>query len=62
VFAGDPERIHWSFEDPATIVGTDDEKQLAFDATAKQLLTRIRLWLQMPAVRIRLEQAASAPG
>jgi protein-tyrosine-phosphatase len=62
VFAGDPERIHWSLEDPAAMVGTDDEKQRAFDATAKLLLTHIRLWLQMPAVRSRLEQAASARG
>jgi arsenate reductase len=45
VFPGGPERIHWSFEDPAAVIGTDDEKQRAFDTTATELLSRIRLWL-----------------
>ena len=45
VFPGAPERLHWSFEDPAAVAGTDDEKQRAFDATAMQLLSRIRLWV-----------------
>ena len=62
VFPGDPERIHWSFEDPAAAIGTDEEKQRGFDATATQLLSRIRLWLSLSALRSRLEQAASAPG
>jgi arsenate reductase len=57
VFPGDPERIHWSFEDPAAVVGTDDEKQRAFDTTATQLLSRIRLWLSLPDLRDRLERA-----
>src|SRR5690242_19419579 len=30
VFPGDPERIHWSFEDPAAVIGTDEEKQRTF--------------------------------
>jgi arsenate reductase len=57
VFPGDPERIHWSLEDPAAVVGTDDEKQRAFDTTATQLLSRIRLWLSLPDLRDRLERA-----
>jgi arsenate reductase len=61
LFPGDPERIHWSFEDPAAVVGTDDEKQRAFDATATRLLSRIRLWLSLPALRNRLEHVRSAP-
>jgi protein-tyrosine-phosphatase len=51
VFPGDPERMHWSFEDPAAVSGTDDEKQRSFEATAKQLLSRIRLWLSLPALQ-----------
>jgi protein-tyrosine-phosphatase len=54
VFPGDPERIHWSIEDPAAVVGTDEEKQRAFDTTATQLLSRIRLWLSWPALRNRV--------
>ena len=55
VFPGDPERIHWSFEDPAAQNGTDGEKQRAFDQTATQMLSRIRLWLSLPAIRARTE-------
>jgi len=50
VFPGDPERIHWSFEDPAAVAGTDEEKQRAFDSTAQQILARIRLWLSLPDI------------
>jgi arsenate reductase len=62
VFPGDPERVHWSFEDPAAVIGTDDERQRAFDTTATQLLARIRLWLSLPALRSHLEQVAGATG
>jgi protein-tyrosine-phosphatase len=51
VFPGHPERIHWSFEDPAGVTGTDEERQRAFDTTARELLTRVRAWLASPAVR-----------
>jgi len=60
VFPGDPERIHWSFEDPAAATGSDADKQRAFDHTATQLLSRIRLWLSLPALRNRIDHAASA--
>ena len=59
VFPGAPERIHWSYEDPAAVEGTDEEKQRVFDATAAQLLSRIRAWLSSPAVRTRLESAGT---
>lgn len=55
VFPGDPERIHWSFEDPAAVVGTDEQKQRAFDNVARQLLARMRVWLSLPALRDRIE-------
>ncbi len=55
VFPGDPERIHWSFEDPAAVVGSDEQKQRAFDATATQLLSRIRLWLSLPGINKRIQ-------
>lgn len=62
VFPGDPERIHWSFEDPAAVVGTDDERQRAFDVVAKQLVSRIRLWLSLPALQARVtSHAATRP-
>lgn len=40
-FPGDPERIHWSFPDPANVEGKDARRK-AFDGTARELTTRIR--------------------
>lgn len=57
VFPGDPERIHWSFEDPAAAVGSDEERQRAFDSTATQLLSRLRLWMSLPDIRARIESS-----
>jgi protein-tyrosine-phosphatase len=48
VFPGNPERLHWSLEDPAAVQGTDEARQRAFDSTAKDLLARLRLWLPLP--------------
>jgi arsenate reductase len=47
VFPGNPERLHWSFEDPAAATGTDADKQRAFDDTADRLISRIRSWLSL---------------
>ena len=44
-FPGDPEQIHWSFLDPATIEGTEQERYRAFEQVALQLVTRIRYLL-----------------
>jgi len=44
-FPGDPERIHWSFLDPATVQGTEAEQLRAFEQTSLQLATRLRLLL-----------------
>jgi protein-tyrosine-phosphatase len=43
VFPDDPERIHWSFPDPAEVDGSDEDQYHAFEQTAVQLVTRIRL-------------------
>jgi protein-tyrosine-phosphatase len=51
VFPGDPERLHWSYEDPAQAQGDDAAQQRAFDQTAKALLSRIRLWTCLPAIQ-----------
>ncbi len=40
LFPGDPEQIHWSFPDPAAVVGAK-EKRAAFERTATELTTRI---------------------
>ena len=44
VFPDDPDRIHWSFADPAAIEDAD-ERAHAFRQTAQQLVTRVRYLL-----------------
>ena len=41
VFPGAPERIHWSFVDPAAVEGSDDEKLRAFQRTVREMKTRL---------------------
>ena len=41
VFPGSPERIHWSFVDPAATDGTDAEKLRAFQWTLREMQTRV---------------------
>jgi protein-tyrosine-phosphatase len=46
-FPDDPERVHWSFSDPASVQGTEAEQYQAFEQTALQVATRIRLFLPL---------------
>jgi arsenate reductase len=41
VFPGDPERIHWSFPDPAAVEGTDVVKLAAFQQTLREMRQRL---------------------
>lgn len=41
VFPGAPERIHWSFVDPAAVQGTDEEKLGAFRRTLREMQARL---------------------
>ncbi len=56
LFPGDPEQIHWSFPDPAAVVGAQ-EKRAAFERTATELTTRIN-HLLLVIDRQRREAAA----
>ena len=47
VFPDDPERIHWSFPDPAEVEGSPDDQYHAFEQTSLQLITRIRLLITL---------------
>jgi arsenate reductase len=42
VFPGDPERIHWRFDDPAAVAGSDDDRYRAFRQVAAELERRLR--------------------
>jgi arsenate reductase (thioredoxin) len=45
-FPGVGQRIHWAFDDPATVEGTDEEKLLKFRQVRGQIDRRIRDWLK----------------
>jgi thioredoxin type arsenate reductase len=47
VFPGDPQRIHWSFADPAAVEGTDVVKLAAFQTTLREMRQRISLFMQV---------------
>lgn len=47
VFPDDPERIHWSFPDPALVEGSEETRSYAFEQTSLQLATRIRLLIPL---------------
>lgn len=55
VLPGDPERIHWSFPDPAAVEGTEEVQQQAFDRTASDIAARIRIWMCLPSIRQHVE-------
>ena len=45
VFPGISQRIHWSFEDPAAFVGTEEEKLAKFREVRDRIERRIKEWL-----------------
>ena len=60
-FPGQGQRLHWGFEDPAALVGTDDEKLARFREVRDLIRARIRAWLERgpeepeePSVWLRL--------
>jgi ArsR family transcriptional regulator, arsenate/arsenite/antimonite-responsive transcriptional repressor / arsenate reductase (thioredoxin) len=61
VFPGDSKRIRWSFEDPAAVEGDDAKKRRAFEQTARDMASRIRLWMSLPVVASRVTAARNAP-
>jgi ArsR family transcriptional regulator, arsenate/arsenite/antimonite-responsive transcriptional repressor / arsenate reductase (thioredoxin) len=53
IFPGDPQRIHWSFDDPAAVTDAD-ARERAFEHVANGLASRLRTWMSRPDVRGRL--------
>jgi len=45
VFPGRTERLHWPFEDPAHLEGTEDERKAAFRKVRDQVRQRIQAFL-----------------
>jgi arsenate reductase len=48
LWPGQPVTAHWGFADPATGVGTEDEKRAAFAQTLRQIRNRVQLFLSLP--------------
>ena len=45
VFPGAVTRLHWSFDDPAAVTGTEHERLAAFRRTRDEIEDRLRRWL-----------------
>jgi protein-tyrosine-phosphatase len=59
VFPGDPERIHWSCEDPAAVTEPESQRR-AFEHVATGIAARLRIWMSLPTIRERIDNAAAA--
>ena len=45
---GQPATAHWGYEDPAAVVGTDEQKRAAFHKVFQQIAARTRLFVALP--------------
>ncbi|MGK5027449.1 arsenate reductase ArsC [Janthinobacterium sp. RB2R34] len=45
---GHPMSAHWGFEDPAAVIGTDEEKRTAFHRIFRQIMTRMNVFVSLP--------------
>jgi arsenate reductase len=45
---GHPLKAHWGFEDPAALVGTDEEKRHVFHKVFAQIMNRVQLFVNLP--------------
>jgi arsenate reductase (thioredoxin) len=45
IFPGATERIHWSFDDPTAVVGSDEQKLRAFRTVRDAIQQRLRVFL-----------------
>jgi arsenate reductase len=52
VWPGQPMTAHWGVPDPAAVKGNDEQKRKAFSETGHILLTRIRLFVSLPLVKL----------
>jgi arsenate reductase len=46
IFPAEAQRLHWPFEDPAAVEGTEEERNAAFRRIRDQIQSRVRTWLQ----------------
>jgi len=46
IFPGRTRRLHWHFDDPSQVTGTDQEHLQAFRRVRDQIHARLRQWLE----------------
>jgi arsenate reductase len=49
IFPADPERIHWSFEDPSEAKGTEEQQLQVFRRVRDAIIGRLRLFQTVAA-------------
>jgi arsenate reductase len=52
VWPGRPVTAHWGFEDPAALGGAHDEKVAKFNEVYRQIMTRVRMLVDLPIDRL----------
>ena len=52
VWPGQPMTAHWGIEDPAAVVGTDIEREAAFNTAFRYLKNRISAFINLPLASI----------
>ena len=52
LWPGQPMSAHWGVEDPAAVVGTEEEKQRAFTGVFVTLRTRVALLVNLPIEKL----------
>jgi arsenate reductase len=45
IFPGVTKRLHWSFDDPATFTGTEEEKLAKTIVVREQIMAKIQAWV-----------------
>jgi len=46
LFPGAAARLHWSFDDPSAVTGTEDERLAGFRRVRDEIRARLRQWLE----------------
>ena len=49
IFPGATERIHWSFDDPSAVTGTEEERRRAFALVRDAIQNRLRMFVTVTA-------------
>lgn len=61
VFPGEHNSLHWGLADPAEVAGTDEERLEAFRTTARELVNRIRPFVELARRARRLAAPSEHP-